>query len=427
MKKALILLLLFIVACGGSSEETVVKDTTTTTIQDTTTTTIQDTTTTTIPPAPTVDFNIVEIYNTKLGTDLCSDASDIDATPEPCLKKYRDNLELVLSYEESLQKYITELNNYLEAYPSAMTEEYTTLFQFVNNEYQAVPETYGIVANKYIDRFGGVPTILTMSFNNELWNDCPANIEFTSSENLKQGTVKYKNNIGEQISFELKGEIHTEKNILKVLGGEFNFDSATLKNYLGEEYSVSKIPINSFTVNHWDAYFTKIQILNYDEENLTVQVEWKDGFLKLEAFALVFIRDGLYEDNGTIVGVTNQGLDVANKRGRESFLEEAFSKEYIERSESKIIMKWNFKKNNNFELLDIPLELRNVYSVDPYFENFDLQYRYNNYDSSFQFIRRVGCSGQSSVKKITDENISQSDPRYIIPFKSFENNFLVKP
>ena len=99
--------MLFIVACGGSSEETVVKDTTTTTIQDTTTTTIQDTTTTTIPPAPTVDFNIVEIYNTKLGTDLCSDASDIDATPEPCLKKYRDNLELVLSYEESLQKYIT--------------------------------------------------------------------------------------------------------------------------------------------------------------------------------------------------------------------------------------------------------------------------------------------------------------------------------
>ena len=114
MKKVLILLFFFIVACGGSSEETVV--------EDTTTTTIQDTTTTTIPPAPTVDFNIVEIYNTKLGTDLCSDAEEVDTTSEKCLRQYRDNLELVFSYAENLETYTTELNTYLEAYPSAMTE-----------------------------------------------------------------------------------------------------------------------------------------------------------------------------------------------------------------------------------------------------------------------------------------------------------------
>ena len=35
-----------------------------------------------------------------------------------------------------------------------MTEEYTKLFQFVNNEYQAVPETYGIFANKYVEGLG---------------------------------------------------------------------------------------------------------------------------------------------------------------------------------------------------------------------------------------------------------------------------------
>ena len=64
MKKVYIHLLILIVACGGSSEETVV----------------QDTTTTTIPPAPTVDFNIVEIYNKNIGSEseLCSDAEEIE-------------------------------------------------------------------------------------------------------------------------------------------------------------------------------------------------------------------------------------------------------------------------------------------------------------------------------------------------------------
>ena len=94
MKKVLFFLILLVVACGGSSEEIVV----------------EDTTTTTIPSAPTVDFNIVEIYNTKLGTDLCSDAEEIDTTSEKCLRQYRDNLELVFSYAENLETYTTELN-----------------------------------------------------------------------------------------------------------------------------------------------------------------------------------------------------------------------------------------------------------------------------------------------------------------------------
>ena len=94
MKKVLILLLLFIVACGGSGEETVSEDITTT---------VQDTTTTTIPPAPTVDFNIVEIYNKNIGSEseLCSDAIEIDTTSEECLRQYRDNLETVFSFDET--------------------------------------------------------------------------------------------------------------------------------------------------------------------------------------------------------------------------------------------------------------------------------------------------------------------------------------
>ena len=35
-----------------------------------------------IPPLPTVSFDIIEIYETKLGTELCSDATEIDSTTE---------------------------------------------------------------------------------------------------------------------------------------------------------------------------------------------------------------------------------------------------------------------------------------------------------------------------------------------------------
>ena len=102
MKKVLILLMLLVVSCGGSSDETVV----------------EDTTTTTIPPTPTVDFNIVDIYNKNLGSEseLCSDATEIETTSEKCLRQYRDNLETVFSFDKSLYTYITELNTYLESY-----------------------------------------------------------------------------------------------------------------------------------------------------------------------------------------------------------------------------------------------------------------------------------------------------------------------
>ena len=102
MKKVLVLLLLFIVVCGGSSEETVAEDTTTTSVQDTTTTTVQDTTTTTIPPAPTSDINYIELYNTKLGTELCSDAKEIDTTTEECLRQYKENLNYLITLQNEI-------------------------------------------------------------------------------------------------------------------------------------------------------------------------------------------------------------------------------------------------------------------------------------------------------------------------------------
>ena len=65
-----------------------------------------------IPPLPTVSFDIVEIYETKLVVELCSDATEIDSTTEECLRQYRDNLEFVFGYAEDLRIYMDDLNEY---------------------------------------------------------------------------------------------------------------------------------------------------------------------------------------------------------------------------------------------------------------------------------------------------------------------------
>ena len=77
-----------------------------------------------IPPLPTVSFDIIEIYETKLGTELCSDATEIDSTTEECLRQYRDNLEFVFGYAEDLRVYMDDLNDYFANYPSAFTKEF---------------------------------------------------------------------------------------------------------------------------------------------------------------------------------------------------------------------------------------------------------------------------------------------------------------
>ncbi len=107
-----------------------------------------------IPPLPTVSFDIIEIYETKLGTELCSDATEIDSTTEECFRQYRDNLEFVFGYAEDLRVYMDNLNDYFANYPSAFTEEFRDLFTFVNEKFSTVPQNYGIVASKYQQRFG---------------------------------------------------------------------------------------------------------------------------------------------------------------------------------------------------------------------------------------------------------------------------------
>ena len=283
MKKVLILPLLLIVACGGSSEETTAEDTTTT---------IQDTTTTTVPPAPTVDFNIVEIYNTKLGTDLCSDATEIDTTSEPCLKQYRDNLENVFSYAENLETYITELNSYFESYPSTMTEEYTTLFQFVNDEYQAVPETYGTVANKYVERFGGVPELLNFLPTGKTLAFCNNEFNIEVSENLKYGEFNFKNDTGEKFIFKLSQFGDVEK-VVNLQNGVFTLDTFYFVNFLGEVFELKNNLDFSFTVTNISPVLENITLIKLDESTGVIKVEYDSGLSGVDTVLIRMERDSI--------------------------------------------------------------------------------------------------------------------------------------
>ena len=124
MKKFIIFLLL-LTMCGDTSTSEVEPIPESNEIIEDSLTTEQDSN---IPPLPTVSFNIIEIYETKLGTELCSDATEIDSTTEECLRQYRDNLEFVFGYAEDLRIYMDNLNDYFANYPSAFTEEFRNLF-----------------------------------------------------------------------------------------------------------------------------------------------------------------------------------------------------------------------------------------------------------------------------------------------------------
>ena len=150
MKKFIIFLLLLSM-CGDTSTSEVEPIPESNEIIEDSSTPEQDSN---IPPLPTVSFDIIEIYETKLGAELCSDATEIDSTTEECLRQYRDNLEFVFGYAEDLRIYMDNLNDYFANYPSAFTEEFRNLFAFVNEKFSTVPQNYGIVASKYQQRFG---------------------------------------------------------------------------------------------------------------------------------------------------------------------------------------------------------------------------------------------------------------------------------
>ena len=168
MKKYSISLTIILLACAGPSEESSIPE---------------DTTTTTIPTVPTIDFNIQEIYNTKLGSELCNDAKEIDTTSEECLKQYKENLEVVLNYSENIQQYVDKLNIYFDTYPEQLNEEYKSFLNFINTEYVEVKDTFTNVENKYLNRFGGQPSILNILHKNDtVSSGCKLYTEYQTTE-----------------------------------------------------------------------------------------------------------------------------------------------------------------------------------------------------------------------------------------------------
>ena len=424
MKKVLILLLLFIVACGGASEETVV--------EDTTTTTVQDTTTTTIPPAPTSDTNYIEIYNSKLGTELCSDAKEIDTTSEECLRQYKENLNYLITLQNEIGDFGSDLIAYYETYPELINQEYEEYINFVENEYSQVFTAANNVENKYIERFGGVPLLNSVSINSDLWNECPADIEIQGTENIKSGYLIYTNKIGEKIEIPLEGAQNYFTKKLNVMGGEFIFTSSKLINYLDEEFENIISPVDSIYVNHWGAYFTKVEILNYDNNQITVSVEWENGYLNMEAFSLLFQREGLYEGNMNVVGLTKYGSEKAKELNKRTFLEDLPSLTYIERSDNKTVVSYNFKQQQAIELTEEPFRLNRIMSTDAWYENRnDLVYFYRFNDArtnvvAIEFTRKVGCNGEGSVQN-KNEYIELNDFNFTLPFNTYESYFVTKP
>ena len=296
MKKVLTLFLLLIVSCGGSSEETTVQDTTTTT--------------TTIPPAPTVDFNIVDIYNKNLGSEseLCSDATEIETTSEKCLRQYRDNLETVFSFDKSLYTYITELNTYLESYPSAMTEEYTALFEFLNTQYRDVPETYGLVLDKYIERFGGVPVLNGITRKtNVVEPGCRLSSNFVTSENTKNLSLIYVNEFFDELKIEPKKFNENLDLTINEFSGTYVLNEVVATNYLEEEFVLEFEDM--IIVDNVFPRITSIEIINgtpdlSKEELVTIRFNVLDGtYFKLDDINLISIRINNAKSNRILDGV----------------------------------------------------------------------------------------------------------------------------
>ena len=282
MRKVLILLLLLLVACGGTSEES--------SVEDTTTTTVEDTTTTTIPPAPTSDTNYIELYYTKLGTELCSDAKEIDTTSEECLRQYKENLNYLITLQNEIGNFGSALIAYYETYPELVNQEYEDYINFIENEYSQVFLKFSDVENKYIERFGGVPIVNEISINDDIWNNCSVNYKVAKSENLKSGYVEYTNSFGDKIILDL---VKTEF-ISNSYGGKFIPSKVLVTNYLDEEFELEiNNSIKLINIKHWNPIIKSIST-STDNDSLNIKFEFIDGYKKFEKLWLNFIRKGLY-------------------------------------------------------------------------------------------------------------------------------------
>ena len=410
MRKLLLLVIILVASCGGTSVETVV--------EDTTTTTVENTTTTTIPPAPTSDINYIELYNSKLGTELCSDAKEIDTTTEECLRQYKENLNYLITLQNEIGDFASDLIAYYETYPELVNQEYEDYINFVENEYSLVFTSANEVENKYIERFGGEPKVIKLEDTENLWNECSANTKIFGTENLKKGTLVFENVGGEKILISLSGSYTEFNDKLNVSGGFFTLTEAKLINYLNEEFSFNDINLK-FQVNTWDAIFNKIEILDFNKDSLTLEILWSDGILKMESMNFYFQRFGLYKDAIYFNVVTPYGKSLSDYS---SYIDEGV--EYIENRQGRTVIKYNFSKNDGIQLNNTPMYLLRIMSekiTSSGSGQHQLTYFFrmnNDYSeiSHYEFWRKIGCNGESSVYEAYDVIYDVNQDLSYVPF-----------
>ena len=171
--------------------------------------------------------------------------------------------------------------------------------------------------------------------------------------------------------------------------------------------------------------------MNYDNNQITVSVEWENGYLNMEAFSLLFQREGLYEGNMNVAALTKYGSEKAKALNKESFLEGGYSLTYIERSENKTVVSYNFQQQQAIELTEEPFRLNRIQSTDPWYETKDLVYFYRFNDArtnvvAIEFTRKVGCNGEGSVQNKNDY-IELNNFNFTLPFNAYESYFVIKP
>lgn len=316
MKKYCILLSIILLACAGPSEESSIPE---------------DTTTTTIPTVPTIDFNIQEIYNTKLGSELCNDAKEIDTTSEKCLKQYKENLEVVLNYSENIQQYVDKLNIYFDTYPEQLNEEYKSFLNFINTEYVEVKDTFTNVENKYLNRFGGQPSILNILHKNDtVPSGCKLYTEYQTTENTKEINLQYINQFDNELNLKIyETEFNSEiSRTINAFSGDFTLNKITATNYLDEEFDL--IYDDSFSVTNVYPTITSIEVINGSpdlkaDEYVTIRLNYLPGtyFDDVDDFTYIYMglkykgqnrnfRDAIYESGsqGGIVYKEKRYIDL---------------------------------------------------------------------------------------------------------------------
>ena len=83
----------------------------------------------------------IELYNSKLGTELCSDAKEIDTTSEECLRQYKENLNYLITLQNEIGDFGSDLIAYYETYPELINQEYEEYINFLNDYSQVFTET----------------------------------------------------------------------------------------------------------------------------------------------------------------------------------------------------------------------------------------------------------------------------------------------